>query len=116
MTPAATPVTAAIELRQALAALGDALAECRLEALVTLDVRLAHAVTALRAIPIVRSTTGMLREELVATRRELARCRRLGDGLSAFVRASLAANATGAGYEPVPAAAVLTGNAINARV
>jgi hypothetical protein len=51
----------------------------------------------------------------VAARAALARCRHLGEGLTAFVSDSLTARGTGVGYQPDLRRAAPTGAAIDAR-
>jgi hypothetical protein len=107
--------TPAGALREALDALADALASGRLEPLLELDTRLERTLVRLRAQQPQPAGAADVRADLVAARRALARCRRLGDGLSAFIHDSLTPRGTGAGYVPDLRLAAPTGGAIDAR-
>ena len=111
------PATAAARLRAALEATADALAVPNLEALLNVESALSAA---LAALPTVRTldAAGRLaaREDLKAAQAALARCRRLGGSLDAFVRVSFEARGQSIGYEPARgAASTLSGRAFQTR-
>jgi hypothetical protein len=93
-----------LALRTALQHLGDALASPAVEPLTSAEAALATAVADLssRTLGIEQlpaADRAALRDELLAARGSLARCRRLGDSLSAFVHASLQAQGLVGGYD-----------------
>ncbi|MGE0444992.1 MAG: hypothetical protein AB7P99_07160 [Vicinamibacterales bacterium] len=112
---AAAETSPATELRDTLEGLADALAHGRLELLLQLDTRLDRALVSLRTLQLEPDTMPQVRADLVAARAALARCRHLGDGLTAFVCDALTARGTGVGYQPDLRRAAPTGAAIDAR-
>ena len=116
-TPAPRPAPAAARLRSALKATADALAVPNLEALLNVESALTAA---LAALPTIRSLDEAgreaAREDLLAARAALERCRRLGTALGEIVRVSLDARGQGIGYEPARgAAATLSGREFQTR-
>ncbi len=116
-TLAPRPVSAAARLRAALEATVDALAVPRLEALLNVESALTAA---LAALPTLRSLDPAdrpaAREDLLAAKAALAKCRRLGASLGDFVRLSLDARGQGIGYESSRGtAATLSGRAFQTR-
>jgi hypothetical protein len=116
--PPAGTLTGVSRLRSALEDTATALAAADLDRLLAADTAL-HA--ALQALPALASVDpaqrGAFRRELEAAATALLRCRRLGTGLSDFVRISLDAHGGQLGYEPTrTAAAALTGRGFSRRV
>src|SRR6266540_3529130 len=99
-TLAPQPTSAAARLRAALEATVDALAVPKLEALLNVESALTAA---LAALPSLRSLDPpdrpAAREDLLAAKAALARCRRLGGTLGDFIRVSLDARGQGIAYE-----------------
>ena len=99
-TLAPPAVSAAARLRAALEATVDALAVPKLEALLNVESALTAA---LAALPTLRSLDPAdrpaAREDLLAAKAALAKCRRLGGTLGDFVRLSLDARGQSIGYE-----------------
>lgn len=110
-------LTAVSRLRTALEGTAMALATADLDRLLAADTALQAA---LQALPRLASVTPeeriQFRSELEAAAAALIRCRRLGVGLSDFVRISLEAHGGQLGYEPTrTAAAALTGRGFTHR-
>ena len=111
-------LTATARLRAALERTATALAEADLDALLATDSELQGALNAMstlaKADPSDRAT---FRRELEGAAAALLRCRRLGAGLSDYVRVSFEARGGQLGYEPTRAtAAALTGRSVSHRV
>jgi hypothetical protein len=108
------PIHAAERLTAALEATAAALAAPTLDALLASEAALQHAVAALpRPGLLAPAERVMLRQQLESARTALARCRRLGDSFSDFIRISLDAQGAAIGYDrsrPVPA-----GHSLNTR-
>ena len=94
------PASAAARLRAALEATVDSLAVPKLEALLNVESAL---MAALAALPSLRSLDPAdrpaAREDLLAAKAALAKCRRIGGTLGDFVRVSLDARGQSIGYE-----------------
>lgn len=116
--PPAGNLTAVSRLRSALEDTATALAAADLDRLLAADTALQAALQALPALSSVDpEERGVFRRELEAAAAALLRCRRLGVGLSDFVRISLDAHGGQLGYEPTrTAAAALTGRGFTRRV
>lgn len=104
MTTPQGPAARVLALRTALQSLGDALASPAAAPLTTAETALAAAVADLTPHTLTIETMpaverAALRDELLAARAALARCRRLGGSLSAFVHASLQAQGLVGGYD-----------------
>jgi len=116
-TLAPRPASAAARLRAALEATVDALAVPKLEALLNVESALTAA---LAALPTIRSLDPAdrpaAREDLLAAKAALVRCRRLGAALGDFVRVSLDARGQSIGYESASGtAATLSGRGLQTR-
>jgi hypothetical protein len=111
-------LTAVSRLRRALEDTATALAAADLDRLLAADTALQAALQALPSLASVDSEErGVFRRELEAAAAALLQCRRLGVGLSDFVRISLDAHGGQLGYEPTrTAAAALTGRGFTRRV
>jgi hypothetical protein len=109
---------AVARLRTALEDTAAALAEADLDSLLASDTALQGALNALSTLA--RADASDLegfRRELEAAAAALLRCRRLGAGLSDFVRVSLDVRGGQLGYEPArAAAAALTGRGFSQTV
>lgn len=105
-------------LRAALEGTAAALAAADLDRLLAADAALQAALNAvpLRQ-PVEADVLDEFRRELDVAASALLRCRRLGAGLTDFVRISLEARGEQLGYDPSrDAAAALTGRALSQRV
>jgi len=111
-------LTAVSRLRTALEDTAMALATADLNRLLAADTALQAALQALPSLASVDpEQRSVFRRELEAAAGALLRCRRLGVGLSDFVRISLDAHGGHLGYEPTrTAAAALTGRGFTQRV
>jgi hypothetical protein len=111
-------LNAVSRLRTALEDTAMALAAADLDRLLAADTALQGALQALPSLASVDpAERSLFRRELEAAAAALLRCRRLGVGLSDFVRISLDAHGGQFGYEPVrTAAAALTGRGFTQRV
>jgi hypothetical protein len=111
-------LTAVSRLRTALEDTAMALAAADLDRLLAADTTLQAALHALPPLASVDSAErAVFRRELEAAAAALLRCRRLGVGLTDFVRISLEAHGGQLGYEPTrTAAAALTGRGFTQRV
>ena len=111
-------LTAVSRLRSALEGTAMALATADLDRLLAADTALQGALQALPRLTSVNPEERLqFRRELEAAAAALIRCRRLGVGLSDFVRISLEAHGGQLGYEPTrTAAAALTGRGFTHRV
>ena len=99
-TLAPRPPSAAARLRAALEATVDALAVPKLESLLNVESALSAA---LAALPTIRGLDAAdrpaAREDLLAAKEALDKCRRLGGALGDFVRMSLDSRGQSIGYE-----------------
>jgi hypothetical protein len=111
-------LTAVTRLRAALEDTAIALAAADLDRLLAADTALQAALYALpRLASVDPAERSVFRRELEAAGAALLRCRRLGVGLTDFVRISLEAHGGQLGYEPTrTAAAALTGRGFTQRV
>ena len=111
-------LTAVSRLRIALEDTATALAAADLDGLLAADTALQAALHALPALSSVDpADRSVFRRELEAAAAALLRCRRLGVGLTDFVRISLDAHGGQLGYEPTrTAAAALSGRGFTQRV
>ena len=112
-------VTTTARLRAALEETAAALAAADLDRLLAGDSALQAALFALpMGTPIAPEERPLVRRELEGIADALRRCRRLGAGLSDFVRLSLEARGGQFGYEhdPRAAAAELAGRGLTVRV
>jgi hypothetical protein len=116
--PSQGTLTAVSRLRTALEDTAMALATADLDLLLAADTALQAALHALpRLASVDPAERSVFRRELEAAAAALLRCRRLGVGLSDFVRISLEAHGGQLGYEPTrTAAAALTGRGFTQRV
>jgi hypothetical protein len=117
-TPLQGTLTPVSRLRTALEDTAMALATADLDRLLAADTALQAALHELPYMSAVHPDERLLfRRELEGAAAALLRCRRLGAGLSDFVRISLDAHGSQLGYEPARhAAAALTGRGFTARV
>lgn len=104
MTTPPGPAARVHAVRLALQALGDALATPAAAPLTTAESALSSALSAcapgrLAVDGLPADARAALAQEIEAARAALARCRRLGDSLSTFISASLAAQGLLAGYD-----------------
>ncbi len=108
-------MTAASRLRAAVEETAAALAAADLNRLLAADVALQAALGQRPSLLAVEpALQPFVRRELEAARTALARCRRLGAGLTEFVRFSFDARGQYPGYEPSrAAAAALTGRGLD---
>ncbi len=111
-------LAAVARLRTALEDTAAALAEADLARLLASDTALQSALSAMSGLAKADPSDRLqFRRELEGTAAALLRCRRLGAGLSDFVRISLGARGEQLGYEPSrEAAAALTGRGFSKRV
>jgi hypothetical protein len=101
-------IAAAAELREALEHTADALAGARLDGLLAGEAALEHALAKLVPVQgLSPAECAVVRDELERARGALLRCRRLGSGLSDFVRLSFEAQGRVPGYGPREGAATL---------
>lgn len=116
--PTQGTLTAVARLRSALEDTAMALATADLDRLLAADTALQAALQALSRLASVNPEERLqFRRELEAAAAALLRCRRLGVGLSDFVRISLDAHGGQLGYEPTrTAAAALTGRGFTRRI
>jgi len=105
--PASDVMTVASRLRAAVEETAAALAVADLDRLLAADIALQAALAQRPSTSTVDpALQPFVRRELEAARTALARCRRLGAGLTDFVRLSFDARGQWPGYEPARAAAV----------
>jgi hypothetical protein len=94
-------IAAAARLRETLEQTADALAGARLDTLLAGEAALEDALASLvPAQGLSAAERTVVREELERARGALLRCRRLGSGLSDFIRASFEAQGRTPGYGP----------------
>ena len=117
-TPLQGTLTPVSRLRTALEETAVALATADLDRLLAADTALQAALYELPQMKAVEPDQQLLfRRELEGAAAALLRCRRLGTGLSDFVRISLDAQGSQLGYEPArTAAAALSGRGFTAKV
>lgn len=111
MNPSSSTADAVRHLRQALDAIGDALASGALPPLLDGELRLSSALAEIAALDPAAPCSGeegaRLREEIAAARQALDRVRRLGASLTDFVAGTLAAEERSGGYGRDGQAAIL---------
>lgn len=110
-------MSAAARLRAALEATTAALARPHLASLLSAESELNAAIADLPGIRALDDEARRsAREDLMAAKAALIRCRRLGSALSGFVRVSLEARGEGFGYESESVAvAALSGRGLHTR-
>ncbi|MBI4264104.1 MAG: hypothetical protein HY657_07000 [Acidobacteria bacterium] len=103
---------ASANLRAALEATANALAQSNLDGLLAAEHALAQAFTGLSALRALDGAAlASARDDLAAAQAALVRCRRLGAALGEFIRVSFAARGTGTNYDLAGAVA----NELNGR-
>lgn len=116
--PVDTNVAAAgARLRTALEAVATALEQARLDDMLAVEAELESALAGVaRLAPLSAADRALIRDEADAARRALTRCRRLGSGLTSFMRASFEARGATVGYDPSQSmAAAMNGRSLQAR-
>ena len=111
-------IAAAAQLREALEHTAGALAQARLDGLLTGEAVLEEALASLMPLQgLSPAERAVVREELERARGALLRCRRLGSALSDFVRLSFEAQGRAPGYGPRDGAAThaYAGRGLNTR-
>ena len=108
------PIAATQRLTAALEATAAALSVPTLDALLASEAALQHALATLPKPGVLApGERVLLRQEIESARSALARCRRLGDSFSAFIRISLDVQGSAIGYDR--ARTIPSGRALNTR-
>jgi hypothetical protein len=110
-------IPAAENLRAALEATANALAQSNLDGLLAAEVALTHAFAGLSSLRTLDATSlATARDDLAAAQAALVRCRRLGTALGEFVRVSFDARGQATNYNPAGVvASELTGRGLHVR-